>query len=775
MTTDLSQKALDYHRLPKPGKLTISPTKPMETQSDLALAYSPGVAHPCMLIKDDPSLAASYTARANLVGVITNGTAVLGLGAIGPLASKPVMEGKAVLFKKFAGVDVFDIELDERDPEKLVDIISAMEPTFGGINLEDIKAPECFIVEKLCRERMNIPVFHDDQHGTAICVAAAVYNGLRVVGKDIKDVKLAACGAGAAALACLNLLVSLGMPKENITVSDLHGVVYEGREIEMDPYKSVFAVKTNKRQLSEAVDGADIFLGCSGPGALTQDMVKTMAEKPIILALANPTPEILPEEVKAVRPDAIIATGRSDYPNQVNNVLCFPYLFRGALDVGATEINEEMKVAAVKAIADLAKAEQSDIVAKAYGGTQHSFGPDYLIPTPFDPRLYVEVSYAVAKAAMDSGVASRPFDNIELYHEQLTNFIYRTRFVMKPLFDKAREKLMRVAYAEGEEERVLSAVQTVVDDGLALPILVGRKKVIEFRIEKLGLRLKYGEDFQIVDPEDDPRYREYWEGYHVLRERDGVDPATAKAHIRTNTTIIGAMMVHLGHADALICGTYGKYSKHFQRVSSIIPLRDGVRHASALHLLITEGRPLFFSDTQVRENHTSEELAELTLLAADEVRRFGIEPKVALISHSNFGSSALPSAKRAQEALAMVKEIDPDLEIEGEMKADTALVPEIRKNLFPNSKMEGAANLLIMPDLESANISYNIAKSLGSGIAVGPILVGLSKSVHVTVPSVTVRGLVNITAIAAVDAQDHEAGNMMCGPIIRRKLIEGAD
>ncbi|MEH6404483.1 MAG: NADP-dependent malic enzyme [Sneathiella sp.] len=775
MTSDLSQKALDYHQFPKPGKLTITPTKPMETQSDLALAYSPGVAHPCTLIEKDPSLAAAYTARANLVGVITNGTAVLGLGAIGPLASKPVMEGKAVLFKKFAGVDVFDIELDERDPEKLVDIISAMEPTFGGINLEDIKAPECFIVEKLCRERMNIPVFHDDQHGTAICVAAAVYNGLRVVGKDIKDVKLAACGAGAAALACLNLLVSLGLPKENIIVSDLHGVVYEGRKVEMDPYKSVFAVKTNKRNLAEAVDGADIFLGCSGPGALTQDMVKTMAEKPIIMALANPTPEISPEEVKAVRPDAIIATGRSDYPNQVNNVLCFPYLFRGALDVGATEINEEMKVAAVKAIADLAQAEQSDIVAKAYGGTQHSFGPEYLIPTPFDPRLYVEVSYAVAKAAMDTGVASRPFDNIEQYHEQLSNFIYRTRFVMKPLFDKAREKLMRVAYAEGEEERVLSAVQTVVDDGLALPILVGRKKVIEFRIEKLGLRLKFGEDFQIVDPDDDPRYREYWEGYHVLRERDGVDPATAKAHIRTNTTIIGAMMVHLGHADALICGTYGKYSKHLRRVSGIIPLRAGVRHASALHLLITDGRPLFFSDTQVRESHTSEELAELALLAADEVRRFGIEPKVALVSYSNFGSAELPSAKRAQEALAMVKEIDPDLEIEGEMKADTALVPEIRHTLFPNSKMEGAANLLIMPDLESANISYNIAKSLGSGIAVGPILVGLSKSVHITVPSVTVRGLVNITAIAAVDAQDHEAGNMMCGPVIRRKLIEGAD
>ncbi|WP_169544754.1 NADP-dependent malic enzyme [Sneathiella aquimaris] len=773
MASDLTKKALDYHRYPKAGKLKISPTKPMETQSDLALAYSPGVAHPCNAIKDDPNEAASLTARGNLVGVVTNGTAVLGLGAIGPLASKPVMEGKAVLFKKFAGIDVFDIELDEMDPEKLVDIIAAMEPTFGGINLEDIKAPECFIVEKLCKERMNIPVFHDDQHGTAICVAAAVYNALRVVGKNIEDVKLAACGAGAAALACLNQLVSLGLPKENIIVSDIHGVVYEGREIEMDPYKSAFAVKTNKRVLAEAVEGADIFLGCSGPGALTKEMVATMAERPIIMALANPTPEILPEEVREVRPDAIIATGRSDYPNQVNNVLCFPYLFRGALDVGATEINEEMKVAAVKAIADLAMAEQSDIVAKAYGGTQLSFGPDYLIPTPFDPRLYVEVAFAVAKAAMDSGVASRPEENLDQYHERLSDFVYRTRFVMKPLFDKARKEQMRVAYAEGEDERVLSAVQTVVDEKIALPILVGRRKVIEYRIEKLGLRLKLDRDFQLVDPEDDPRYREYWTGYHSLRERAGVDPDTARAHIRTNTTIIGAMMVHLGHADALVCGTYGKYSKHFKRVNGIIPLRDGVRHASALHLLITEGRPLFFSDTQVREQHNSEELAEMTILAADEVRRFGIEPKAALVSYSNFGSAEMPSATRAQEAMKLIKQIDPDLEIEGEMKADSALVPEIRKVTFPNSRMEGPANLLIMPDLDSANISYNIAKSLGNGIAVGPILIGMSKSVHITVPSVTVRGLVNITAIAAVDAQDHKSGHMMRGPVARRKNYEG--
>ncbi len=767
MKSDSSEKALDYHRYPRPGKLTITPTKPMETQSDLSLAYSPGVAHPCEAIKNDPNQAAHLTARANLVGVVTNGTAVLGLGAIGPLASKPVMEGKAVLFKKFAGVDVFDIELDQKDPEKLVEIIAAMEPTFGGINLEDIKAPECFIVEKLCRERMNIPVFHDDQHGTAICVAAAVYNALRVVEKDIKDVRVAACGAGAAALACLKLLVSLGLPKEHIIVSDIHGVVYEGREVEMDPYKSVFAVDTDMRTLGEAVKGADIFLGCSGPGALTQEMVSTMAERPIIMALANPTPEISPEEVKEVRPDAIIATGRSDYPNQVNNVLCFPYLFRGALDVGATEINEHMKVAAVKAIADLAMAEQSDIVAKAYGGAQKSFGPEYLIPTPFDPRLYVEVSHAVAKAAMESGVASRPFDDLDQYHEQLSNFIYRTKFVMKPLFDHARAEVMRVAYAEGEDERVLSAVQTVVDEGVARPILVGRRKVIDFRIQKMGLRLRENDHYEVVDPEDDPRYREYWTSYHAIRERDGVDPETARAHIRTNTTTIAAMMVHLGHSDAMICGTYGKYSKHFKRVSGIVPLREGVRHASALHLVILQGRPLFFTDTQVREEHTAEELAELTILAADEVRRFGIEPKAALISHSNFGSSEIPSALRAKEALKIIRAIDPNLEVEGEMKADTALVPEIRETLFPNSKMKGAANLLVMPDLESANISYNIAKSLGNGIAVGPILIGMAKSVHITVPSVTVRGLVNITAIAAVDAQSHKSGNMMPGPVSR--------
>ena len=772
MNSDPRQRALDYHSNPEPGKLKITPTKPMETQSDLALAYSPGVAHPCLAISENPAEAANYTARGNLVGVITNGTAVLGLGAIGPLASKPVMEGKAVLFKKFAGVDVFDIELDERDPEKLVDIISAMEPTFGGINLEDIKAPECFIVEKLCRERMNIPVFHDDQHGTAICVAAAVYNALRVVNKNIEDVRLAACGAGAAALACLKLLVSMGMPRENIIVSDIHGVVYEGREIEMDPYKSKFATKTDKRTLAEAVDGADIFLGCSGPGALTKDMVATMADQPIIMALANPTPEIDPADVKEIRPDAIIATGRSDYPNQVNNVLCFPYLFRGALDVGATVINEEMKIAAVKAIADLAKAEQSEIVARAYGGEQKSFGPEYLIPTPFDPRLYVEVSFAVARAAMDSGVASRPIDDLTSYYERLTNFVYRTQFVMKPLFDVARQEKQRVIYAEGEDERVLSAVQTIVDEELADPILIGRRAVIEYRLQKLGLRLKVDKDFEIVDPEKDPRYREYWTSYHAIAERNGVDPDTARAHIRTNTTIIGAMAVHLGHADALVCGTYGKYNKHFRRISSIIPLREGVRHASALHLLILNGRPLFFSDTQVRETHTAEELAELTILAADEVRRFGIEPKAALVSHSNFGSSDIPSAKRAKEALRLIREIAPELEVEGEMKADTALVPEIRESLFPNSKLTGVANLMIMPDLESANIGYNIAKSLAHGIAVGPILIGMAKSVHITVPSVTVRGLVNISAIAAVDAQHHKAGDMMPGPISRRNNLE---
>ncbi|MEH6527495.1 MAG: NADP-dependent malic enzyme [Sneathiella sp.] len=771
MAKDIYQKAMDYHRFPKPGKLTITPTKPMDTQTDLAMAYSPGVAHPCLAIAEDPNQAAELTARGNLVGVVTNGTAVLGLGAIGPLASKPVMEGKAVLFKKFAGIDVFDIELAQTDPEKLVDIIAAMEPTFGGINLEDIKAPECFIVEKLCRERMNIPVFHDDQHGTAICVAAAVYSALRIVDKDISEVRLTACGAGAAALACLNLLVSLGLTKENITVCDIHGVVYVGREVEMDPYKSVFAVNTDKRTLSDAVVDADIFLGCSGPGALKAEMIATMAEQPIILALANPTPEILPEEVKAVRPDAIIATGRSDYPNQVNNVLCFPYLFRGALDVGATEINEEMKIAAVKAIADLAQAEQSDIVAKAYGGAQASFGPEYLIPTPFDPRLYLEVSFAVAKAAMDSGVASRPIENLDLYYQELSNFVYRTGFVMKPLFDRARQNIMRVAYAEGEEERVLSAAQTVVDEGLATPILIGRQKVIEYRIEKLGLRIREGTDFEIVDPENDPRYREYWQAYHKLRERFGVDIETAKARIRTNTTIIGAMMVHLGHADAMICGTFGKYDQHYRRVSDIIPFREGVRDASALHLLILADRTLFFTDTQISHEHTPEELAELAILSADEVRRFGIEPKAALLSYSNFGSTDMPSARRARKALAIIEKLAPELEVEGEMKADTALIPAIREAIFPNSRLQGPANLLIMPNLDSANISYNIAKSIGKGIAVGPILIGMSKSVHVAAASITVRGLVNMTAIAAVDAQDHLDGKMMPSPVARKQRL----
>jgi len=775
MVEDISQKAMDYHRYPKPGKLTISPTKPMDTQTDLALAYSPGVAYPCLAIAEDPAQAAELTARGNLVGVVTNGTAVLGLGAIGPLAGKPVMEGKAVLFKKFAGIDVFDIELDENDPEKLVDIIAAMEPTFGAINLEDIKAPECFIVEKLCRERMKIPVFHDDQHGTAICVGAAVYNALRVVDKDIGSVRLTACGAGAAALACLNLLVSLGLPRENITVCDLHGVVYEGRTVEMDPYKSVFAVKTEHRTLDDAIEGADIFLGCSGPGALKPEMVAKMGERPIILALANPTPEILPEEVRAVRPDALIATGRSDYPNQVNNVLCFPFLFRGALDVGATEINEEMKIAAVMAIADLATAEQSDIVAKAYGVAQASFGPDYLIPTPFDPRLYLEVSYAVAKAAMESGVASRPLDDLKLYHQKLSNFVYRTGFVMKPLFDRARREIIKVSYAEGEDERVLSAVQSVIDEGLAAPVLIGRRKVIEFRIEKLGLRIKPDQDFEIVDPEDDPRYREYWQAYHKLRERFGVDIETAKARIRTNNTIIGAMMVHLGHADAMICGTYGKYEQHYRRVTDIIPFREGVKDASALHVLIMQDRTLFFADTQVSHEHTAEELAELAILSADEVRRFGIEPKAALLSYSNFGSTDMPSARRAREALKIIEKLAPELEIEGEMKADSALIPAIREAIFPNSRLQGPANLLIMPNLDSANISYNIAKSIGHGIAVGPILIGLSKSVHVTAASVTVRGLVNMTAVAAVDAQDHKAGKMMPGPIVRREsLTDGA-
>lgn len=754
MSSDFKDMALEYHRKPTPGKLSITPTKPLATQRDLALAYSPGVAVACEAIVADPNEAANLTGRGNLVAVISNGTAVLGLGAIGPLAAKPVMEGKAVLFKKFAGIDVFDIELDETDPSKLVDIIAALEPTFGGVNLEDIKAPECFEVERRCRERMKIPVFHDDQHGTAICVGAAVINGLKVVGKDIAQVKLVCTGAGAAALACLDMLVSLGLRKENIWVVDLAGVVYEGRTELMDPYKARYARKTEARSLDEVIEGADIFLGLSGPGVLKPEMVKRMAQRPLILALANPTPEIMPDDAKAVRPDAVIATGRSDFPNQVNNVLCFPFLFRGALDVGATEINETMKKAAVEAIAELARAEVSDVVATAYGSDQPiSFGPDYFIPKPFDPRLITYVAPAVAKAAMESGVAARPIADMEAYKESLDRFVYRTGFIMRPLFERARRKLMRLAFAEGEDERVLRAVQIILDDGLAKPILIGRRGVVQKRIERLGLRIKLDTDVRLIDPQSDPAYNLYWSSYHKIMARKGVDPDTAKNAMRTNTTAIAAMMIHLGDADAMICGTYGQYAKHTARVVDVIGLRPGLTTPYALQLLVMPQGTVFMGDTHVAPDPNADELASLTLLAAEEVRRFGLTPKVALVSHSNFGTSDAPSARKMREALRLVHERAPHLEAEGEMKADAALSQAIRDKLYPNCRLKGAANLLIMPNLDAANITQTFLREWGQGLTVGPILLGLKRSAHVVTPSITVRGLVNMAAVAAAHAQ----------------------
>ncbi|SLN40627.1 NADP-dependent malic enzyme [Oceanibacterium hippocampi] len=765
MADDLTEMALRYHRLPQPGKLAIVATKPMETQRDLSLAYSPGVAKACELIAEDPSEAANMTSRGNLVAVISNGTAVLGLGNIGPLASKPVMEGKAVLFKKFAGIDVFDIEVAETDPHKLVDIVCALEPTFGGVNLEDIKAPECFIVEKLCRERMKIPVFHDDQHGTAICVGAAVYNALRLVEKDIAKARVVCSGAGAAAQACLDLLISMGVDRQNILMCDRKGVVYEGRDEKMDPYKGRFAVKTDKRDLMGAIEGADVFLGVSGPGTLTGEMVAKMAENPIILALANPTPEIMPEEAKAARPDAIIATGRSDYPNQVNNVLCFPFLFRGALDTGATVINEAMKVAAVKAIADLAMAEASDVVARAYGGEALSFGPEYLIPKPFDPRLITEVSSAVAQAAMDSGVATRPIEDMAAYRRKLTEYVYRSSFVMKPLFDRAREKPARVAYAEGEDERTLRALQIVVDEGLAEPWIVGRRRVVETRIERMGLRIRLGKDVHLVDPEDDERYREYSAAYHEIAARRGVSPAKARMAMRTDTTVIGSMMVHMGLVDAMICGLAGEAAGHIRTVRDIVGAEEGVRDLSGLQLLVLPNKALFVADTLVSIDPSAEELAEMAILAAETVRRFGIEPKVALVSHSNFGTSRAPSADKVRRATEILDSLSPNFQYEGEMQADAALSAAIREQAFPASRLEGAANVLIMPTLDAANIAFNMVKALGDGVSVGPIMVGMAKPAHVVAPSITVRGLVNMTAVAVVDAQDRVASGNVLAPL----------
>jgi len=758
MSEDLREAALEYHRYPTPGKLAISATKPLANQRDLALAYSPGVAAACDLIVQDPSEAANLTARGNLVAVITNGTAVLGLGAIGPLAAKPVMEGKAVLFKKFSGIDVFDIEIDERDPDKLVDIIASLEPTFGGINLEDIKAPECFEIEEKLKARMKIPVFHDDQHGTAIITAAAVRNGLRLVEKDIKEVTLVCSGAGAAAIACLDLLVGLGMDKEHITVIDSKGVVHNQRT-GLDARKAGYSRETSSRTLADAINGADIFLGLSGPGVLTKAMVKTMAENPLILAMANPNPEILPEDALEVRPDCIIATGRSDYPNQVNNVLCFPFIFRGALDVGATTINEEMKLACVEAIADLTMQESDDLVVAAYGGKPLKFGREYLIPKPFDPRLISRVAPAVAQAAMDSGVATRPIEDFDAYRLRLNQFVFQSGLVMKPLFEQARREQKRVVYAEGEQERVLRAVQVVVDDGLARPILIGRRKVVEMRVRRMGLRLRINDNIELVDPENDSRYREYWTLYHSLMERRGVTPDQARNLVRTRNTIIASLMVYRGEADALICGTVGRYNRQLEYVESVLGKRPGVRNLAAMSALILPKGTFFLCDTYVNQDPTAQQLAEMTILAADEVRRFGIVPRVALLSHSSFGSSNHPSAVKMREALQLIQARDPSLEVEGEMHGDAALSETIRKRIFPNARLEGQANLLIMPTLDAANIALNLLKVMGDGVSVGPILLGTNKPAHILTPSITVRGIMNMTALAAVEASMLESGS----------------
>ena len=749
----LKQAALDYHRYPVPGKIAVTPTKGLVNQRDLALAYSPGVAVACEAIKDDPAEARNLTARGNLVGVITNGTAVLGLGAIGPLAAKPVMEGKAVLFKKFAGIDVFDIEVDERDPDKLIEIIAALEPTFGGINLEDIKAPECFIIERTLRERMRIPVFHDDQHGTAIIVGAAVRNGLRVVGKDIGEIKLVVSGAGAAALSCLDLLVSMGVRAHNVWVTDIAGVVYEGRTVEMDPFKARYARKTQARTLAEVIVGADIFLGLSAGGVLKPEMVEKMAQRPLILALANPVPEILPDVARAVRPDAVVATGRSDFPNQVNNVLCFPFVFRGALDAGATRITLEMELAAVEALAELAHAEQSEVVAAAYGGQEDRFGPDYIIPRPFDPRLIATIAPAVAKAAMECGVATRPIEDFSAYRERLSEFVWHSGLIMKPVFTAAKQAPKRVAYCEGEDERVLRAAQEVVNERIARPILVGRPEVIGVRLERLGLRIRADVDFDVVNPESDSRFREYWTEYFEIMQRKGVTQDRAKEQIRRDTTLIGAMMVRRGEADAMLCGTVGPYQRHLSVVGNVIGRREGVRGFAAMNMLLLPGRTVFICDTYVNFDPSSEQIAEMTVLAAEEVRRFGLLPRVALLSHSNFGSLDTPTAEKMRCALDILWKMAPDLEVEGEMHGDTALDAQLRARLFPNARLSGPANLLIMPTLDAANIAFNLLKvATGDGITVGPILLGANCPVHILTPSATVRRLLNMTALSVVEA-----------------------
>ena len=753
MEEQLRSDALEYHRVPTFGKISVTPTKSLVNQRDLALAYSPGVAYACLAIKSDPSEAATLTSRANLVAVISNGTAVLGLGDIGALAGKPVMEGKACLFKKFAGIDVFDIEIAEKDPDQFVEIVASLEPTFGGINLEDIKAPECFFIERTLRQRMKIPVFHDDQHGTAIIAAAAVLNGLRVVGKDLREIKLACSGAGAAAIACLDQLVSLGLNPANILVADAKGVVYQGRAEGMDTIKARYARDTTARKLGEIVDGADIFLGLSAGGVLTPDMVKRMAKDPLILALANPTPEIMPEAAKAVRPDAIIATGRSDYPNQVNNVLCFPFLFRGALDVGATAINEEMKAAAVQAIADLAHAEVSDVVALAYGEKRLTFGPDYLIPTPFDPRLIERIAPAVAKAAMDSGVATRPLTDLEAYRQRMARFMYQSGASMEPVFAAAKVAPKRVAFAEGEDDRVLRTAQVIVDEGLAIPVLLGRADIIESRMDSLGLRLRPGSNCEVVNFETDTRYDDTWRDYYQLVRRGGVTEAMAKDALRNRSTLIAAMLLRRGDVDSMLCGTSGAFHEHLHYVCQTIGPRPGVRTWGTMNMLILGGRPLFICDTYVNSGPSAEQICELTMLAAEEVRRFGLVPSVALLSHSSFGSADSPSAQKMRDALKLIHKAAPALAVEGEMQGDAALSKRILDRVFPDSQLTGDANLLMMPNLDAANIAYNLLRvAAGGGIAVGPILLGAARSAHILTQTVTVRGILNMAALAVVDA-----------------------
>ncbi|WP_429945803.1 NADP-dependent malic enzyme [Bibersteinia trehalosi] len=754
MDETLRQAALDFHEFPKPGKIEVTPTKSLATQRDLALAYSPGVAEPCLEIEKDPSAAYRYTAKGNLVAVISNGTAVLGLGNIGALAGKPVMEGKGVLFKKFAGIDVFDIEINERDPEKLVEIIASLEPTFGGINLEDIKAPECFYIEQKLRERMNIPVFHDDQHGTAIISAAAVINALRIVDKKIEDVRLVASGAGAASIACLNLLVSLGMKRENIVVCDSKGVIYKDRDDRMDDTKKLYAINDNGwRTLADAMPNADIFLGCSAAGALTQDMVRSMAAHPIILALANPNPEITPPEAKAARPDAIVCTGRSDYPNQVNNVLCFPFIFRGALDVGATTINEEMKMAAVYAIADLALAEQNEVVTSAYGGEGATFGADYIIPRPFDPRLIVRIAPAVAKAAMESGVATRPITDWDAYIEKLSQFVYKTNLFMKPIFSQAKADKKRIVLAEGEETKVLHATQEIVSMELAYPILIGRPAIIEAKIKKLGLHIQAGKDFEIINNESDERHEQLWKRYHALMSRRGITEAIAKRVTTSNTSVIGSLLVEMGYADGMVCGLFGSYSRHLEAIKDVIGVKAGVKVPAALNSLVLPTGNVFMTDTYVNAEPNADELAEITLMAAEEMKRFGIEPRVAYVSHSNFGSNNQLGAPKMREALAIVRERDPALMIDGEMHGDLALNEELRLAHMPETTLKGTANLLVMPNVESARISYNLLRATTTAVTVGPILMGVNKSAHILTPAASVRRIINMVAFAAVKAQ----------------------